>query len=305
MWPKRMLRVEQRMRQLDEYSNQRRRLPGVNREDARKTLALQMEASLRRLEYTRIRKERPVDAARADPNSPMFDPELAAIHHLRNGRLDEAFWITFLATHFGKHARYGWKRLVDVYSGLGQKTWTWDAVSADPTQFRRWLARNGRRIGGAFSNHRKYETLKDGSARGTAAVVESYIQWVGPEHSHTQLIARIVGGRNDPEANFDSFYQDMTVTSFGRLGKFDFLALVGRLDLAPISPGSAYLQGATGPLRGARLLFGGRVDAGLNTHQLQAMLTELDAVLQIGMQAMEDSLCNWQKSPRQFVHFRG
>jgi len=28
-------------------------------------------------------------------------------------------------------------------------------------------------------------------------------------------------------------------------------------------------------------------------------------VLNVGMQVLEDSLCNWQKSPRQFVHFRG
>jgi hypothetical protein len=31
----------------------------------------------------------------------------------------------------------------------------------------------------------------------------------------------------------------------------------------------------------------------------------LEADLGVGMQAMEDALCNWQKSPRRFVHFKG
>lgn len=305
MWPKRMPRVERRKTQLAEYSARRRPLPGVDRDDAREALALQMEASLRRLEYTAIRRGRQIDSARADPNSSMFDPEMAATLHLRQGSLDDAIWLTFLATHFGKHARHGWERLRDVYSGLGRKTWTWEEVSANPASFRRWLARNANRIGGAFSNHRKYESLRDDSARGTAAVVESYVEWVGPQLSHQQLITRVIEGGNDPHSNFDRLYKSMRVTSFGRLGKFDFLAVVGRLELAPISPGSAYLKGATGPLKGARLLFGGRVNASIDAPQLQEWLTDLDALLHIGMQAMEDSLCNWQKSPRRFVHFRG
>ena len=97
----------------------------------------------------------------------------------------------------------------------------------------------------------------------------------------------------------------MRVLRFGRLGKFDFLALLGRLNLAPIKPGSTYLAGATGPLRGARLLFGGSPTAQLNGTTLEEWLRELDAELDVGMQVLEDALCNWQKSPTNFEHFRG
>jgi hypothetical protein len=38
---------------------------------------------------------------------------------------------------------------------------------------------------------------------------------------------------------------------------------------------------------------------------LEDWLLELDATLGVGMQVMEDSLCNWQKSPIRFKHFRG
>ena len=35
------------------------------------------------------------------------------------------------------------------------------------------------------------------------------------------------------------------------------------------------------------------------------MLDVLDADLNVTMKVMEDALCNWQKSPVRFVHFRG
>jgi hypothetical protein len=306
LWPKRSPIEKRLLRALTDYSATHRHLPGVHDELARRTLAAQMVASLRRLDFTQIVRNRPISPARANPSNPMFDPERAAMLHARDGNLDEAFWLVFLATHFGKHGRYGWKRLKDVYSGLGGITWTWARVAGDPTAFRDWLRLNASRIGGAFSNHRKYETLRTDSDKGTASVVESYLNWVGPTLSHSQRVRDLVReAGNDPNVIFDHFYRSMNVRRFGRLAKFEFLALVGRLDLAPIEPGSTYLKGATGPLRGARLLFGGDVQANLAEILLENWLRDLDHVLNVGMQAMEDSLCNWQKSPRQFKHFLG
>ena len=34
-------------------------------------------------------------------------------------------------------------------------------------------------------------------------------------------------------------------------------------------------------------------------------MNDLDLRLQVGMQVFEDALCNWQKSPVHFEHFRG
>lgn len=97
----------------------------------------------------------------------------------------------------------------------------------------------------------------------------------------------------------------MAVASFARLAKFDYLTMVGKLGLAPIEPGSPYLKGASGPLRGAILLF---VAAGAQlpaVKDLDSWVIELGAYLGCGMQVMEDSLCNWQKSPDKFIAFRG
>lgn len=306
MWPNREAAANRLSGLLTHHHRTTRPLPGVAHNNARNTLAWQMVASLRRLDYTRLLKQRPIDRARADPTSTLFDPERAAILHARDGNLDEAIWLVFLATHFGKHARSGWQRLREVYAGSNGRPWTWALYSAEPTAFRRWLGQHEAQIGGGFGNHRKYASLRVESQQGTVAVLESYLAWINQYGSHGQLIADLVRrGGNDPHAIFDQFYRAMRVKQFGRLGKLDFLALLGRLDLAPITPGSAYLEKATGPLAGARLLYGGSPLADLDPRQLDDWLIELDRNLAIGMQAMEDALCNWQKSPTHFVHFIG
>jgi hypothetical protein len=113
-----------------------------------------MIASLRRLDYARIISTRQISPDRADPQSQLFDPERAAVHHFRAGRLDEAFWLVFLSTHFGKNLKHGWRMLRDVYSGLGAGTWTWARVSTNPAAFRAWLLANQWHIRGGFGSHR-------------------------------------------------------------------------------------------------------------------------------------------------------
>jgi hypothetical protein len=135
-------------------------------------------------------------------------------------------------------------------------------------------------------------------------VVESFVRQYGPSPSGVfAAIVRSTG--NDPTRIFEVAYQRSTVARFGRLAKFDFLALLGRMELAPLTPGSAYLRGATGPLRGARLLIDGNPHSKRQAGELDSILQRLDQKLQVGMQVMEDSICNWQKSPRKFIHFRG
>lgn len=306
MWPKRKDTLQRLETGLTEFSANRRTLPGIADQTTKTILAMQMVASIRRLDYTEKIRNRPISAERTDPYSPIFDPERAAIFHARQGRLDEAFWLIFLVTHFGKHRTHGWQRLREIYSGLGAGIWSWERTSADPAEFRAWLRENSHRVGGGFGNHRKRESLSSDSPMGTGAVVQSYIDWIGPKRSHNQLVQDLVrDGGNHPHDIFDHFYNCMNVMRFGRLGKFDYLTLVGRLKLAPIAPGSAYLNGATGPLKGARLLFGDNQTSQYNKEQLEDWLRQLDCILNVGMQVLEDSLCNWQKSPRKFVHFRG
>lgn len=304
MWPKRTARLEQLKAGLVHFSEADTVLLGVEDEAARETLAKQMIASLRRLDYTAIRKTRDIHPDRANPSSDLFDPERAAVLQARDGNPDEAIWLIFLSIQFGKHADHGWRMLRDVYSGLGSGLWSWTRASAQPDEFRRWLRANRVNIGGAFGNHRKYETLDADSNSSTALVVETFIQLFSPSPAgYFAALTRVIG--NDPKDIFNAAYHELTIARFGRLAKFEFLAMLGRLDLAPLEPGSAYLHGGTGPLKGARLLIDGDSQSSTKASDLDPILQRLDVVLGIGMQAMEDSICNWQKSPTSFVHFRG
>lgn len=206
-------------------------------------------------------------------------------------------------THFARAGATGWLRLRDVCGRLGTGIWDYPTVSANPTAFINWLAANWQNVRGKFGNHRKYESLNPHANRNMGKVLRSYLDWVGPAGHQAKFANAIHGAGNDPHVIFNALYNNMSVVSFGRLAKFDYLSLIGRYSIAPISAGSAYLNGATGPARGTRLLFDGNVSGASTNDQLQGMLDDLDSDLGVGMAVLEDALCNWQKSPLQFVHY--
>src|ERR1700727_3317075 len=103
MWPSRSKRLEQLDSGLLKFSGEDTAVVGVNDGLARRTLEEQMIASLRRLDYTAILKNRDIHPDRANPDSDLFDPERAALFFARNGNFDEAIWMIFLSIHFGKH----------------------------------------------------------------------------------------------------------------------------------------------------------------------------------------------------------
>lgn len=310
-------RNEQLARRLDaalsHHDGHGRPLPGIRPIENRMAFIEQLVESIRRVTYARMITSMGHSPLRADPTSDLFDPLRAAVLHHRQGNIDEACWLVFLSTHFGKHLRTGWRLTRDIYRSLGSgPCWTWNRVSATPGEFRQWLTLNYATfstdgVERHFGNHRKYETLSPDAKRFTGAVVESYVHWVGPLASHQALIAGVVAAvGSDAKTMFDQLYMSMNgVLSFGRTARFDYLTMLGKLDLAPVEPGSAYLNGATGPLKGAKLLFGGTTLANLSWHDLDDWLVHLDSDLGVGMQVLEDALCNWQKSPGQFRRYRG
>ncbi|KAA9369583.1 hypothetical protein [Ochrobactrum quorumnocens] len=287
------------------HSQTTRPLLGIANNAALEALSMQFIASIRREEYYRVVQLKVISPTRADPNSPLFDAERAVAYHIQNGNTEEACWLIFLMTHFARPVDTGWLRLKDVYGGLGHQLWTWQIVRANPAVFIGWLNSNWTTIRGKFGNHRKYESLRPSSNRSFDKVLDSYLQMIG--NSHIVFFASAVqSAGNNPETIFEELYKTVgKVFTFGRLAKFDYLALIGRYSIAPIKPGSAYLVGATGPATGAKLLFDGNVISTTPTKTLQNWLTDLDKDLSVGMQVMEDAICNWQKSPLNFVHFKG
>lgn len=314
MSPRDKVRAQKLIEAIKHYQTKEGFLPGLSTVEHVDTLAAQLIDSLRRVEFSYHIRDARLDPARMDPSSSIFDPLRAAVLRNRRGEYDEAWWLVFLGTHFGKHAVDGWRLTRDIYGKLGQGgLWDWATISRDPSVFQTWLAANEVTLRGAdgisrrFSNHRKYESLRASSDKGTAVILASYVAWVAPSRTHADIVRELhksVG--QDPHSVFAALYKSMdSVQRFGRLGKFDFLAMLGKLGIAPIEPGSAFLKGATGPLAGARLLFGGERAANLSAQELEARLIGFGQDTGLGAQVLEDALCNWQKSPSSYVQFRG
>lgn len=287
-------------------------MPGISHSKRLEVLVEQIIESLRRNEYIQRLRDRDLPASSADPTSPTFDPLMAAIRHAKAGAVDDACWMVFLYVHFGKHRAGGWRYASNVFGKLGQGgAWDWAAISRDVPAFRNWLDQNQvelrrRDIPGGFGNHRKYESLAGWSPAGTGEVVASYVALVLGHGGHAALLASIKSGRT-PEDAFEALYTELRrVHRFGRTAAFDYSMLLSKLAIAEVRPGHSYLEGATGPLNGARALFG--TDAHghhRSAKELRPHVARLQEALGVSFDVIEDALCNWQKSPGSFKPFRG
>mmetsp|Transcript_17925 Transcript_17925/g.27209 ORF Transcript_17925/g.27209 Transcript_17925/m.27209 type:complete len:308 (+) Transcript_17925:5227-6150(+) len=283
-------------------------LPGIATAERRHCWAEQIVSSLRRISYTDTLLVRAVDQSRCDPYSGVFDPVRGAIYLHRNGKLDEAVWLTFILTHFGKHIVDEWKFAENVYGSFNEgRVWTFANYSVDATAFENMLLENAATLAsGRFSNHRKFQSKKP---EAVARTFRTYYQWQTEFGGfRDRLVATHASVGQEPYAAFDALYKSMKdVFGFGggRLGRVDFLTMLGKLQLAPIAPGSVYLDKATGPLAGACLLFFGNRQHVITGKALEPRVDALDEILQVGKQVIEDSLCNWQKSPDVYEYFRG
>lgn len=283
-------------------------LLGLGSAARRDVFVAQLIESQRRNRY--IGKLRGLDLrdSALDPASGAFDPLKGAILSERVGDHDEACWLVFLSVHFGRHRHNGWDLSAQFYGRRGQGgLWDWPAVAADSKGMRDWLEAHHatiRALGGRFGNHRKYESLRGWTSTGTGEVVASYVDWVG--RSHARRFADEAGDDASPADRYAALYKSLApVARFGRTARFDYLTMLGKLDLADITPDCAHLVGATGPQQGARLLLEGSRTGSPSSKVLEGRLVPLRDRLSVTYDVLEDALCNWQKSPSSFVSFRG
>lgn len=291
--------------QLLDFHRHTMRLQGVAPVENMLAFVAQLIDSLQRVSYVQAVRARPTSAARADPRSPLFDPIRAAVA-LSARQTEEAFWLVFLATHCGRNVRTEWQLAAELYGASEAVSWTWVRVMNDPQSYANWVEYRREMFRGRFGNHRKYESLRPGP-KGTGAVVRSYVDWIAGYGSHSGMVAGAQAQANgNTRRAFGVLYEQMrAVLRFGRTGRFDYLTMLGKVGLADIEADSTYLNEATGPKRGARLLFDGQIDSTTGTRALEARVAALEHHLGVGMQVMEDAMCNWQKSPNRYLPFRG
>ena len=205
------------------------------------------------------------------------------------GDEDEAVWWCFLAAHFGRPSAHGEHQIRSASNFLcafGESpVWTWKKVSERPQSLEEWLFNNADKLGTLrYGNHRKYESQKSSLIWAT---LNSFID-LANRHGGPADLVHVDDGSGDP---FDVAYRRLSpVRRFGRTGRFDFLVLLLDLKLISGAPKSCYLRGATGPLNGAKLLWGD-----LSPKVLDQLAANLAERLEISPIVMEDALCNWQK----------
>lgn len=287
-------------------------LPGLPTAAERDTLVSQIISSLRRIDFV-TRLASPVvqiSNRRSDPHDAIFDPIKGAALLGKQGQIDEAAWLTFIATQFGKHVEDGWRLASNVFGSFGAgPVWTRAAYLANPAGFDAMLLGNSNyladpHIAGRYSNHRQYESKQPAHLSRVFASFSDWQEEFGGVRGRLLEVHKTRG--QNPEEAFDGLYRSFApIYGFGRLGTFDYLTMMGKLQLLPISPGSVYLKGATGPLSGAKLLFHGDRDFPISAGVLEPRVDGLDNYLNVGKQVIEDSLCNWQKSPSVYIHFKG
>lgn len=295
---------------LAKYEQENGPLSGLKSPVWRETLIKQIVSSLRRIAYVHAIRDRSVSTSRLDPHLAAFDPLKGASLLARRGESDEAVWLTFVATHFGKHKDDGWKLAANVFGSFGAAPiWTAKAYGRAPNSFLAMLtshrdALSEMKRSGRYSNHRQYQSK---APEAIDRIFCSFYDWQFSRGGFPQLIRNIheTHGQSPTEV-FDVLYKSLdAVSGFGRLGKFDFLTMLSKLHIAPIEAGSTYLVGATGPLAGAKLLFYEDRAHSVSVKTLQARVDALDDYLNVGKQVIEDSLCNWQKQPDRYEYFRG
>ena len=135
---------------LDTYSKRTRKLKGVSNNSSRDAFIEQLLESIRRVKYVEVIRSREVSQQRTIGSNELFDPVKAAIYFLRQGNFDEACWMTFMFTHFGRHPKNGlaisqrcvrptpWPRSME----LGRSEWkSWlipTMVESEPSPFEGW-----------------------------------------------------------------------------------------------------------------------------------------------------------------------
>jgi len=208
-----------------------------------------------------------------------------------NGDINEAYWRAFLAAHFGRCSTRD-QKLADsagrLICGFESKPfWTWRKVCKDKDAFRQWL--NGRRADLAtvvFGNHRKFESKRP---ERLWRVIESFLELVA-QYGGSPLNLLTSTGKDPKERFAELFDRLYHMQRFGRTARFDFLTFMADLNLVEVEPDACHLKGSTGPLAGARKLWGH-----LPVKELDIRANALASKLGVSPHVVEDALCNWQK----------
>ena len=239
---------------------------------------------------------------RANPNSAFFDP-VKAILYWQSIDIAESLWLAFLLIHVGdspqlqlqgnRQSQWQYLRLLyGNFSGADEPSkplLSWATMTANPQVVVEWVREcQSNQISFKFGKHRKYESIKQ-----LPQVVDSYGHWLADIGGVANLTNGGIQQDLSDEQRFAHWYKTLNIYRFGRLAKFEFLSLLGYLKVLAIKADHCYLTKATGPKRGAKLLFGHYT----TDPQLERLAVQTAEAIGVDYAVFEAALCHWQASP--------
>ncbi len=268
-------------------------IPGLRDHGRRAAFARHLQRSARGIGWMRALRSSD-NLAIADVDSTAWNALHAVVRLARDGDIEEATWLAFLAIHFGPDDRRPterWRSTRLVYGSFGGEPLTWCRVSAEPGVLSATVAGNEDVAGTLrFGNHRKYE-----SPRQIAWVLSSYVAGIASRSGIRQALL-FEGSDPTAQARFDRLFKELTfIPRFGRTARFDFLTTLGNLGVYEMEPPSLYLDGATGPKRGAEAVLGRPVRSRREWAEADIRLSGVARDLDVPVQAFEDALCKLAK----------
>lgn len=289
-YSEKLIQIDYWQENIKQYSQDIQKLPILASTVELSVLAHQLVDSLNRKQYFALLQQRDIHIDRISPYCDLFDP-IRAVIALKERHFDEACWLTFLLVHTGNTASQQWQLVRDLYGNWNkQPQLTWHEVNKNLSPVSLWIKQAHQQpYKPKFGSHRKYETIAQ-----LEDVIYSYIQWVKRSGGHKALF---LDPAFDPKIRYQQIYAKMNVLRFGRLAKYDYLGLLSRTGVANLQADQCYLVGASGPLKGAKRMFGLYEDEALNT-----MASKFADEFDLDYQVFEEALCNWQKSPMHYKY---
>ncbi|MHB8241909.1 MAG: alpha-glutamyl/putrescinyl thymine pyrophosphorylase clade 3 protein [Solirubrobacteraceae bacterium] len=142
-------------------------------------------------------------------------------------------------------------------------------------------------------------------ARG-ADTLRAYTQWVERTAGGSQRTALTGDGGWSPERRFERLFERLALPGFGRVGRYELLVTIGRLDLYELRPDSLHLAGGRGaagddPTTVAAKRVFGIGDQLLLDRRAGALADAAD----VPVEALDLALANWAAAQRATVGFPG
>lgn len=209
-----------------------------------------------------------------------FDPIAMAFTYNLRGDIDEACWLLFLLSYFGRHPRHEWRLLEKIYFGFGKRAqWTWEYASSDPSAFASWLMEYQYDLyrSGNLGNAHKFVSFDNHKAMKTADHIIGYISWVKSAKGHRQLLSDAVSSVDGlPSLIFNMLYTAInSQLRFKKAITFEYLSLLGIIGMINIEPGRPYLSDHLFSKLGANWLFDATAGSKLRTSELETIVTKL------------------------------